>query len=135
MKILPYFLFAALVLLSASNAMALDFCTRHFYYNSEVYWTVFMPSPNTCNGSSGACSVKPHSVAELGYSVLTLASGIGVQSKFYNHGFSTGPCEIFHSGNTGAVAVNDPANGDVTTCGGSGWPCPSQARRRSNHRR
>jgi hypothetical protein len=37
-------------------------------------------------------------------------------------------CYIFHHGNPGVIAVNSPADGDVTTCGGWGWGCPAPPR-------
>jgi hypothetical protein len=100
--------------------------TRHFYNNSNTsYYLHFDKS--TCSLPNGPnvsdCTVPPGGVAEIHY-----ANPIGGGDRFgmNSQGFDVNivSCHIDHpnQGNTGNVALNEPANGDVTTCG-RGWAC------------
>jgi len=126
MRILTWLisLFACVALWSPSAAAQ---CTRHFYNNSNVPWSVVLGSAGLCNGLP-TCLVKPHTTSTLVYFPLPL-SPIVIGSPFYGHAFGLTGCKIIHSGNTGAIAVNDPADGDVVTCGRRGWRCPPIPRR------
>jgi hypothetical protein len=112
-------LFACVAIWSGSAAAQ---CTRHFYNNSNVPWTVGLASGGLCNGLP-TCVVKPYTTSTLVYFPYPL-SPIIIASPFYNNTFALSGCRINHSGNTGAIAVNEPADGDVTTCGRRGWRCP-----------
>jgi hypothetical protein len=112
-------LFASIVLFAANASVQ---CTRHFYNNSNVPWTVVLGGGGLCNGL-GACVVQPHTTSTLVYFPFPV-SPIVIGSPFYNHAFGLTGCKIIRSGNTGAIAVNDPADGDVQTCGRRGWRCP-----------
>jgi hypothetical protein len=116
------------------NLVALDAgfaCgTRHFYNNSNMSWDLHMDK-STCSLPNGPnvkdCTVPPGGVAELHYS--NWVNG-GDMFQFYGYGsfgFVVNPtnCHIEHpnQGNTGNVALNAPATGDVTTCGRGGWTC------------
>jgi hypothetical protein len=118
-------LFAGVVLFTASAAAQ---CTRHFYNNSNVTWTVGLAGGGLCNGLP-TCLVKPHTTSTLVYFPLPV-SPIVIGSPFYGRAFGLTGCKIIHSGNTGAIAVNDPADGDVQTCGRRGWRCPQILRPR-----
>jgi hypothetical protein len=123
MRILTWLisLFACVALWSGNAAAQ---CTRHFYNNSNAPWTVALGGGGLCNGSGG-CVVNPRRTATLVYFPLPV-SPIVISSPFYGYGHAFGltGCKIIHSGNTGAIAVNDPADGDVVTCGRPGWRCP-----------
>jgi hypothetical protein len=113
--------FAALL---TENAAAQ--CTRHFYNNSNSPFAVGFVGGGTCNGSP-VCEVRPHTTSTLVY--LPLPGGaVAIVSSFYRGNFGVTGCYIIHSGGTGAIAVNDPADGDVTTCGNPGWECPPALR-------
>jgi hypothetical protein len=119
MRILTWVL-SLIVFATAWTSMAAAQCERHFYNHSNVSWRVGISG--TCNGSPG-CTILPHSSATLIY--VAIPSGLlTVSSPFYQKGFGLTGCLIIHSGNTGYIAVNDPADGDVTTCGDPGWSCP-----------
>ncbi len=112
-------------------------CTRHFYNNSYTSFVVnFHPGfpPVTpqglCDGIPGGCVIKPGRTATLVYFPLPFYT-ISIVSNFYDKTFAVSGCYIHHSGNTGLIVVNDPADGDITTCGNPGWPCPSVKSRRS----
>jgi hypothetical protein len=121
-------------LLGASCGDASAICdTRHFYNNSDTTWQLnFTPgSPGTCRPAGGpdgsSCDIKPGTVAGLSYPELGGWS-FRIRSAKYNYdttlGYSGfGGCYIGHSGGTGIIAVNDPADGDVNTCGKPDWPC------------
>lgn len=102
-------------------------CRRHVYNNSTAPWT-FQASTsagnvyfeNTGCPQNGPCTLPAGSTTEIHY---TTALGLTVgtmtvtddQGNSQSFQFSSNPgvCPyIGHSGNTGAVAVNDPANGD-----------------------
>jgi hypothetical protein len=116
--------FACVALWSESAAAQ---CTRHFYNNSNVPWSVALGGGGLCNGLGG-CIVKPYTTSTLVYFPFPV-SPIVISSPFYSRAFGLTGCKIIHSGNTGAIAVNDPADGDVTTCGRGGWRCPPIPRR------
>lgn len=109
--------------------------TRHFYNNSNVnFYVGFISSGSTCSLPNSPnvsyCTVPPGKVAELHYSDLGALGTISIRSDgnvypYTNFDFNSGSgvaCNIHHHGNTGNIAVNEPAGGDVTTCG-KGWHC------------
>lgn len=95
-------------------------CQRHFYNRSPVSFQVTM-SGGLCNGSL-YCFIPAGATVPLIYFPQPI-SYIRIWSSFYNKDFAVSGCYIHHSGSTGGIAVNDPADGDVKTCGGPGWPC------------
>lgn len=106
---------------------------RHFYNNTTVAFGVSV-SGGTCNGAK-SCTIAPGQVAELTY-LQRIPGNIAISSPIYNHAFDVAQCSIRHSGNTGPIlSVNDPADGDVNTCGHPDWPCPTslKSRRHSKH--
>jgi hypothetical protein len=128
MKILLW-LASLLLFATALTDAASAQCTRHFYNNSTVPFGVGMVE-GLCNNSP-ACIINPGETGTLVYFGL-ISGAITVSSPFYNHGFGVSACHIIHSGSTGAIAVNDPAEGDVTTCG-IDWQCPPFLRRKTLH--
>ncbi len=114
-------LVASTVLTGSASAQ----CSRHFYNNTSVPWSVNLGAAGLCNGSPG-CTIRPYSTATLVYFPFPI-SPMSITSPIYSRTFGLSGCKIVHSGNTGAIAVNDPADGDVTTCGRS-WDCPSLRR-------
>jgi hypothetical protein len=117
----PAWLISIIACLVAFTGSAAAQCTRHFYNNSVTPFKVEMDQ-GLCNKST-TCIINPGETGTLFYYGL-LQGGITVTSTFYHSAFTVSACHIFH-GDTGAIAVNDPAEGDVTTCGGSGWDCPA----------
>jgi hypothetical protein len=115
--------------------------TRHFYNNSPVPFTVSLDNAGKCSiGSSGqqyACVVPPMEVADLHYASNygDVYSGLGMptptvtiqsndEGRIYSpQRFGVYGCYIQHSGNTGNIVVNDPADGDVVTCGVGDYRC------------
>ena len=102
-------------------------CYRHIYNTSSSPWT-FQASTgggnvyfqNTGCGQNGPCTLPAGSTTTIQYTT-TFGISNGTMSvtddQGVSHGFtySSHPfmCpRIDHDGNTGAVAVNDPANGD-----------------------
>ena len=108
--------------------------TRHFYNNSNVnffFGFFFRAVRARCRiVQISYCTVPPGKVAELHYSDLGALGTISIRSDgnvypYTNFDFNSGSgvaCNIHHHGNTGNIAVNEPAGGDVTTCG-KGWHC------------
>ena len=99
--------------------------TRHMYNHSDDTWTVRLQGGNAACSAAGAasatsCNVPPGQVAELHYPGPGKAS-IFLQSNHPGSSAATftvdEQCVIAHSGNTGNVFLNDPASGDVQTCG------------------
>jgi len=107
--------------------------TRHFYNNSNMNWWLHLDR-GTCSLPNGPnvsdCVVPPGSVAEIHYA-NPIGGGDGISMGGYALPSSSGfdvnsvSCHIDHpnQGNTGNVALNDPATGDVNTCGRGGWVC------------
>jgi hypothetical protein len=115
----------ALMMISATNASAQIYCERHFYNNSNVTWIA---------GNAPLDQVvPPHTVAPLNYISIGPQS-IRIRSPFYDQTFPVTFCYLNHDGNTGYVVLNDPARGDVQTCGNPGYPCPGSLRvRKKRH--
>lgn len=129
-----------LVLLgSGREAQAqVDCATRHFYnYSNVVFKISFLHTGKGGGTSIGSCSIgdlnkalactiPPGQAADLHYAnfpdrttavaIESLDSGVIYPIKTFN---VDGGCYISHSGNTGNIVVNDPADGDVATCGTS----------------
>lgn len=124
MKILTWLisLLACAVIWTASASAQ---CTRHFYNNSDYPFRVGLTG-GLCNGSP-LCTVAPHRTATIVYLMMPGGS-FNVSSIIGGGAFGMSGCYIYHRGNTGVIAVNSPADGDVTTCGNSGWQCPSPPR-------
>jgi hypothetical protein len=104
--------------------------TRHFYNNSNWSWSLHLER-STCSLPNGPnvndCEVPPGGVAEIHYA-NPIGGGDSISMDGYgSFGFDVDivSCHIEHpnQGNTGNVALNAPANGDVTTCGRGGWTC------------
>lgn len=126
--VLPF----SIALLFSSPAMA-DCGTRHFYNHSRETFTLFMGDAGTCsilNASGKApnvrgCEIPPGQTAEIHYDntywqdAMEARNNVGtitVRSKDYRKEFKvlTTLCYIKHDGNTGAVSVNDPVDGDIS---------------------
>jgi len=126
---------AAAALLSFGLAGAADAtcATRHFYNHSGHPWTLGVSS-GTCSMADGApkvhsCTIAPGQTANIHYTNSSKHESITVESAFYpltRFSVSTAEmdpnaCRIEHNGNTGNIVVNDPAGGDIQTCGN--YPC------------
>src|SRR5262249_44355934 len=99
--------------------------TRHVYNHSADPWTIeFVSSKATCSIGSvhnaTSCTVPPGQTAELHYPDPGNGS---IAIKSGHRGSSTltfainSKCLLEHSGRTPNFFLNDPANGDVNTCG------------------
>lgn len=114
-------------------------CTRHFYNKSDSYWSVGLINSGWCHvdGDSSkqngnVCMIPPHRAAVLDYSnsnanysvIKVLIAGSWPGGHFAQD-FNLKPesCKIAHNGSTGNVVLNDPADGDVVTCGRDSYPC------------
>lgn len=139
MKTIAIALLALMAVMSSERAQA--GCTRHFYNKSNTWWIVAMPLTGSCKVNRGACvappderwicdtsqrtvcGVAPGETAQLNYNdqgdVIIMTRGTGFNQSFP----ANGSCYLSHNGSTGNVALNDPANGDIVTCGGPGYPC------------
>lgn len=127
---------AALVSMLLAAPARADCDTRHFYNNSPVPFDIHLVFGSCSLGGSGTqstCTIPPRQVAELHYANFPITSdGISVWSldpgsRIYKGSFVVGilpsRCYIFHSGNTGNIAVNSNADGDIATCGNADWQC------------
>jgi len=118
--------------LIASPALACN-GTRHFYNHTDDKVTITMFGKATCSiGSSGniqKCDIPSGQTGELHWPELTeQPSSISMESRHFtlSYGVDASYCRLEHQGNTGNVVLNDPANGDVQTCGrvsGGGYDC------------
>lgn len=131
----PFIIIFVAVFSLSSNAFGCG--TRHFYNNSPVPFTINMENSGKCSvGNSpqqGSCEIPPMGVAELHYdgwgyydysiSIVSNDGGRVYSQQSFAVGGPSGTCHIEHSGDTGSIAVNAPANGDVTTCGIDGYSC------------
>lgn len=136
---------AALVTVALTAPAWADCDTRHFYNNSDSPFSVYLKE-GTCSfadsGMQHECTIPPNSVGELHYSNVQAYDWIyissGGPSVYYGpkgfdvHMWPPGTCHIEHpDANTGNIAVNSDAEGDVKTCGphhmdygrNAGYPC------------
>jgi len=131
--------FVSLVLALATTTSALAApkhqphlsCYRHIYNTSGGAWTFsatnnygnlwFPTNLQSCTPKNGPCVVPPGTTIQIqytqqaGYSSgnITITDQTGASNSFgYSNSIYDCP-RIQHSGSTGAVSVNDPANGDM----------------------
>lgn len=118
-------------------------CYRHVYNNTGCPWTFqanadhgnvwFINDSNcaiNCNSENGPCTVPTGCAISIQYT--TTGGGIvggwvatdwkgASRGWSYSSPYPASQCPyISHSGNTGAINLNDPANGDITA-GGCTW--------------
>ena len=108
--------------------------TRHFYNHSDFAWGIRLSGGATCSigrvNKATHCIIPPGQVADLHYpdflanwggSAVISHDGSVAQSFSYD-----ASCKLKHDGNTGNLVLNDPADGDVQTCGrrtGGNYDC------------
>ena len=145
---------AATFVTSASNSAFADCAKRHFYNHSNIPWTLAMGkgagscSDSPTSGNIALCTIKPGQVGEIHYASTFGAQILGAlgktkvpdgnimiasgdDGKTYAPTYfevQNGPttCNLKHSGSTGNVVLNDPAAGDIATCGkatGGNYDC------------
>ena len=132
MKVLTWLvsLVACIAVLTGSAAAQ---CTRHFYNNSRYRSPSSRPIRHGATACLSLCTINPHTTSTLTYLPFPVGS-VTIGSVYGTHVFGLTGCYIIHSGSTGEIAVNDPADGDVTTCGSNGWSCPRKSyRHRKKH--
>lgn len=124
---------AVTMALSCGEAAAIC-ATRHFYNHSDTTWHIifygnFGVGGGTCRPEGGpdghTCDIKPGTTAGLSYPDFG-GWTIRIMSSKYHFDKTLGAqggCKIDHQGSTGDIAVNEPADGDVVTCGQGGWTC------------
>jgi hypothetical protein len=118
-----------------------DCATRHFYnYSSVPFKISFLHTGKAGSSSIGSCSIgeangtsctiPPGQTADLHYANFPdRTNAILIESldggAIYPRARFTveGGCYISHRGNTGNIAVNDSADGDVKTCGSGSYSC------------
>lgn len=122
---------ACSALLFATQATAA--CERHVYNNSDTPWTIFgwtqavdshIYFGDFCGGVRDSfCVLPPHSVMTITYSTTAGLTSVNVvfvdanrmNSPIFLTGGTAGNCpKTRHEGSTGAVSVNEPADGDFT---------------------
>jgi hypothetical protein len=134
---------AVLAALIGSVQFADAACTRHIYNNSNKPWTFSLgwsgPPPGPAdfygcdyNQDHDICKVMPQQTATIAFTGGVAATNMnitdsnGVRRSFDYDNTSVaaifrGECQyVQHDGGTGAVSVNDPANGDFSI-GGDNW--------------
>ena len=133
-----YLLLAAIAFFTAANSYA-DHCVRHIYNNSTAPWIFKFATqhgnvtfPGTSCQQNGPCAIPPQSTVEIDYSTtggqingLVSITDYTYDTNSFSYDNSTindGLCPyVQHSGDTGSVAVNDPANGDFNAWGPNSW--------------
>jgi hypothetical protein len=122
-------------------------CQRHIYNKSSSPWT-FQANASTGNVHFGVGIICPHQVngpctipakhtvtieytttAGIAKGTMSIRDHRGQSRQFDYQGLASNCPSISHHGNTGAVAVNDPANGDWDAWGDD-WSAAAAARRR-----
>lgn len=118
-------------LLSAAHAN----CIRHIYNNSSKPWLFYFQSEkgsvyfSNCDSGSrtnGPCVLQPHTITTIEYSHtggyvrgivhvrLYRSAQYQLDKGYEGDGFSGYCPHIHHRGRTGAVSLNEPANGDFS---------------------
>jgi len=118
-------------------------CYRHIYNNSSCPWTFQIPQetqygnvyfgdgtlPN-CTQMNGPCTVAGNTTIEIHYTytrgssqgVYNITDRTGTKRDFSYSAPTAAQCPyIRHAGGTGAVALNDPADGDINVWGACTW--------------
>jgi len=132
---------AALATAGAADAA----CTRHIYNRSVNPWTFratnsqgnlhFNKGLFACaKRTNGPCTIPARTAVEIEYTTTGgIANGTvyikdktGAERGFDYRGLASNCPSISHRGNTGAVALNDPADGDINTWGAT-WANPGKA--------
>ena len=150
---------AAILLLSSmlTTQASADCDTRHFYNNSDVNWILTMGNgTGSCSigpKTGRQCVIPARTSADIHYADTLAATVVETLSsstqkapngevlitsddggKIYAEGsfrVEKGvSCHLAHNGSTGNVVLNDPADGDIVTCGpfrkgqkGGGYDC------------
>ncbi len=116
-------------------------CYRHIYNDSACPWTfqadsrygnVYFGGSNTpgCTQANGPCTLQGRTSIEIHYTFTGgVASGFfnitdqaGVKKSWPYSATDLNQCiRIQHSGSTGAIAMNEPVNGDMTAWGACTW--------------
>jgi hypothetical protein len=139
-RFLTAFALGAVATASAADAA----CTRHIYNRSDNPWTFtatnsqgnvhFTTGLYACkNRTNGPCTVPPHTTAGIEYTTTAgISNGTwfirdktGEERRFGYLGAASHCPAISHNGSTGAVALNDPAGGDVNAWGQT-WQNPKK---------
>lgn len=126
MKILKCLPLAILALTLTAGIASAD-CVRHFYNKSSFPWFVAMASGTCIIGAYNGpgCFILGGQTAELRYGYSGASFGaIAIRSNVYARVFTVPDgCKLQHDGSTGNVVLNDPADGDVVTCGDGSYAC------------
>jgi hypothetical protein len=145
-KAMRIYLATILALGSIASAGAADAaCTRHVYNRSANPWTFratnssgnvhFTTGLFACkNRTNGPCTVPPHTSVGIEYTTTGgiangtwyIADKTRQERSFDYRGLASQCPSISHRGNTGAVALNDPADGDINAWGAT-WANPGKA--------
>ncbi len=131
-KLMKVFFLFVITVGTASAALAQGCPTRHFYNYSNVNFGIdFQSGQGSCsvgtNPQRSACTILPGQIADLHYpdfwiyhtvqvAIMSLEGG----SRHYfprKSFFLENGCDLAHGGDTGNIVLNDPAYGDVKTCG------------------
>jgi hypothetical protein len=129
---------AILALGLLATATAAQACDRHIYNKSAKPWTFsatnsignlyFTQGLFACKSpKNGPCTIPPHTNVAIQYTTTAgLSNGTvyirdwrGETRSFDYRGAASNCPSISHHGNTGAVSVNDPADGDLNAWGDS----------------
>ncbi|QGP55765.1 hypothetical protein PsalMR5_03224 [Piscirickettsia salmonis] len=130
-----------LTLLSLSTEIFAFSCYRHIYNESESAWTFSAPGGSSQAGDvyflntdcpkDGPCTIPAGESVKIKYTTtdgwsqgdMTVTDKTGHQKVFYYSGHYGNCPGIDHSGSTGAVSLNQPANGDWKAWGNT-WDNP-----------
>jgi hypothetical protein len=136
----------ALVALAAAGA-ADAACQRHIYNKSSSPWT-FQASASNGNVNfgvgiicpkkvNGPCTIPAKRMVTIEYTTtggiargtMSIRDHRGATRQFDYQGLASNCPTISHHGNTGAVVVNDPADGDWVAWGND-WSVTAASRHR-----
>ena len=127
--------FSVIASLTVSPAMAFS-CYRHIYNHTDwrwVFWATndygnayFSGCTNAAN-QNGPCQIGPRQTIGLQYTYtggrtrgrMYIKDASNVTKDFEYAGISNRCPEVLHDGNTGAVVLNDRADGDFDIISGT----------------
>jgi hypothetical protein len=110
--------FLAVLLAPLAQSQSTPTCTTHFYNKSNFKWSI-----SNFNGQNASLMIQPNSTLTIVWgNTNTVTISGDIPNRPYVKTFQVqvvNDCVVLQSqGPTGGLQINQPGNGDITTCTG-----------------